>query len=54
MLQSLLGAIAETVLNAASHAILKSFGWENAFELVRAVAGLGLIAIGLVIVLLGH
>jgi len=54
MLQSLLSAIAETLLTAAGHAILKAFGWESAFELVRAVVGLGLIAIGLVIVLLGH
>ena len=46
MLQSLLGAIAETFLISTRHAIL---GWEQAAELAGALVGLIWIVIGFTI-----
>jgi len=54
MLGSMLSVIAETLFVATGHAILKFFGWESAAELVGAVVGLGLIAVGFTLFLLGH
>jgi len=54
MLQSLLTAIVETLVEAAGHAILKFLGWEQAAEFVGAVIGLSCIVIGLAMALTGH
>ena len=54
MLQSLLGAIAETFLISTWHAILKFFGWEQAAELAGALAGFIFIVIGFTMAVPGH
>lgn len=54
MIGSVLSGIAETLFVATGHAILKFFGWEGAAELVGALVGLGFIAIGFTLFLLGH
>ncbi|MBR0967934.1 hypothetical protein JQ626_28115 [Bradyrhizobium diazoefficiens] len=54
MLQSLLSEILEMLLSAAGHAILKALGWDNAFELVAALFGIGCILIGSGLLPTGH
>jgi hypothetical protein len=54
MLQSLLGAIVETLLSAAVAAIVRFFGLEDAVKFATALFGLACIVIGVVIACVGH
>jgi hypothetical protein len=46
MVQSLLSALAETLLMAAGRAVLKFLGWQQAAEFVGVVLGLSCIVTG--------
>jgi len=54
MLQALLSAIVDVRLPAASSAVVRFLGLENAAEIATAVVGLGCIAIGSAVFLLEH
>lgn len=54
MLQALLRAIVDVRLPAASSAVVRLFGLENAVEIATAVVGLGCILIGSAVFLLEH
>jgi hypothetical protein len=54
MLQSLLSAIVEIVLEAMCQSVIKFFGLENAVTLARSLVGLTFIAIGFAIWWFGH
>jgi uncharacterized membrane-anchored protein len=54
MLNSLLSAIIETLVDAAGAAIIKFFGLEYAAELITAVVGLAFIVIGFTIYWFGY
>ncbi|MCJ9731891.1 hypothetical protein [Bradyrhizobium sp. PRIMUS42] len=54
MLQALLSAIVDVRLPAASSAVVRFLGLENAAEIATAVVGLGCIAIGSTVFLLEH
>ncbi|MEZ2143786.1 hypothetical protein AAE026_16115 [Bradyrhizobium sp. DN5] len=53
MLQGLLSAIVDLLLSAAWSPIVRFFGLENVVEIATAVLGLGCIAIGFTVFLLG-
>ncbi|MCK1734750.1 hypothetical protein IVA79_12455 [Bradyrhizobium sp. 138] len=53
MLQALLSAIVDNLF-AASSAVVRLFGLENAVEIATAVFGLGCIVIGSAVFLLEH
>lgn len=54
MLQALLSAVVDFLLSAAWSAVVRFFGLENAVEIATAIFGLACIAIGSVVLLLGH
>jgi hypothetical protein len=54
MLDALLSAIFEIVLKAVGTAIVKLFSLENVAQVATAIIGLGFIAIGFAVTVLGH